>query len=197
MPKVSLTEFVDIVSKSGRPKASKVRDVKNKPEYTPAFDFYKAFREHVIKVHSDGSPKTALDEIVAKVDSKKTSNYHELVAGYKKWWGRKALTWSSPPRGTFLYSKTEIILNPELRLQINGDDFVVKLFNKDAVLKSTQVEIIVGLMELELREKVHTNTKFAVLDVRKSVLQVPVTTPTDMLPMIRAELAYIESIWGD
>lgn len=51
MPQLSLTDFVDIVSKSGRPKATKVLQVKERPEYEPAFDFYRPFREHVIETH--------------------------------------------------------------------------------------------------------------------------------------------------
>jgi hypothetical protein len=45
MIRVSLTDFVDIVSKSGTPKATKVAQVKKRGRYEPAVDFYKPLRE--------------------------------------------------------------------------------------------------------------------------------------------------------
>ena len=45
MIKISLTDFVDIASKSGTPKATKVAQVKARPDYEPKFDFYRPIRE--------------------------------------------------------------------------------------------------------------------------------------------------------
>lgn len=36
---MSLTDFVDIVSKFGTPEANKVTSIKERPDYEPAFDF--------------------------------------------------------------------------------------------------------------------------------------------------------------
>ena len=90
MAKISLTDFVDIVSKAGRPKATKVRQVKERPDYEPAFDFYKALREHIVEVHSSGGGKEIISDVMVSIsDPKKIKNYPELLAGYKKWLGRK------------------------------------------------------------------------------------------------------------
>ena len=51
MPQISLTDFVDVVAKAGRPKATKVRQVKERHAYEPAFDFYKSLREHIVENH--------------------------------------------------------------------------------------------------------------------------------------------------
>lgn len=57
---ISLTQFVDIVTKAGTPKASKVREILTAQEYSPAFDFYKALREHIISVHQTNKPKKTI-----------------------------------------------------------------------------------------------------------------------------------------
>ncbi len=43
--RVSLTTFVDFVSKSGTPKITVVRRFKRGDAYRPAFDFYKPVRD--------------------------------------------------------------------------------------------------------------------------------------------------------
>ena len=92
MPQISLTDFVDIVSKSGRPKATKVIQVKERPEYEPAFDFYKPLREHLIETHRTGQSKDHLFAVLSTLTNKtKLTHYPQLINGYKKWWGKKDL----------------------------------------------------------------------------------------------------------
>jgi len=43
--KKSLTDFVDVVSKSDSYNVSKVKQIFKREDYHPAFDFYKKFRE--------------------------------------------------------------------------------------------------------------------------------------------------------
>ena len=50
MIRLSLTDLVDIVSKSGTPKATKVSHVKARPDYEPAHDFYRPLREQIIAI---------------------------------------------------------------------------------------------------------------------------------------------------
>lgn len=86
MPQISLTDFIDVVTKSGRPKATKVRQVKERPEYEPAFDFYKAFREHLADLHRTGGTKADVAKVLDKLnDPKKIKAYPTLAAAYKKW----------------------------------------------------------------------------------------------------------------
>lgn len=114
MIKISLTDFVDIVSKSGTPKATKIAQVKNRVPYNPAADFYKAIRDAIIEMHSTSQGKAHLRKLLPSlVDQKKVSNYHGVVDGYLKWWGRKALEWFAPPSGIFSGYGVEVSVNPE------------------------------------------------------------------------------------
>lgn len=73
MPQISLTDFVDVVSKAGRPKATKVRQVKERPEYEPAFDFYKSLREHVVENHRKNGGKAAVSDVMNSLTDPKKS----------------------------------------------------------------------------------------------------------------------------
>jgi hypothetical protein len=92
VPRLSLTDFVDIVSASGTPKATKVRQVKERPEYEPAFDYYKQVREGLVACHRTGDPRGRLEYHVGEIrDAKKVENYATIVSGYRRWWGKKVL----------------------------------------------------------------------------------------------------------
>ena len=197
MPQLSLTDFVDIVSKSGRPKATKVRQVKERPDYEPAFDFYKPLREHLVEIHRAGQGRAAASEVLPTLsDPKKIRAYTELVDGYKKWWGRKTLEWFTPPRGVYSSGGIEIIVNPELGLKINGQRHVIKLYLKSDALSAFKVEVITDLLEYQLRPKIAPTDHFAVLDVRESKLFAEAPRPVTSLPIVNAEIAYIASIWN-
>ena len=102
MPTLKLTSLVDIVSKSGTPKASAVRDAKAQVDepYDPAADFYKGIREAIVEAHQLVLGKRHITNAAAAAHRKKiTAPYTQLAATYNGWWGRKSLSWSEPPRG--------------------------------------------------------------------------------------------------
>lgn len=59
MAQISITDFVDVVSESGRSNAAKVKQIKNHPDYESAFDFYKPIRDAIINIHRNESLKIA------------------------------------------------------------------------------------------------------------------------------------------
>lgn len=197
MPQISLTDFVDIVSKSGRPKATKVLYVKERPEYEPAFDFYKPLREHIVEIHKSKQDKKKLVELLSTLnDSKKLKNYPRLIDGYKKWWGRKDLEWFNPPRDVYSVNGFEIIVNPELGLVVNGRRHIIKMYFKTDALSALRTEIITELMEYQLRGKVTQGDVFSVLDLRNYKIFSAKPGATSSIPLVNAEIAYIASIWG-
>jgi len=196
LPKISLTDLVDIVSKSGTPKATKVAEVKARPDYEPAFDFYKPLRECIVDTHRGGRDKKALHAfLVSLTDAKKTANYPTAVNGYKKWWGRKDLTWFDPPRSTYQQSGVEVIINPELGLEVNGTRHLVKLYFKKEPLSKLRVDIITLLMESVLRPGSQHGEVMSVLDVRHAKLFPFDQAAPASKAMVDAELAYIASLW--
>jgi hypothetical protein len=196
VPQISLTDLVDIVSRSGSPKATKVAQVKARPDYEPAFDFYKSLRDRIIDIHRAGEPRAALTTFMGSVtDPKKRKNYPTAVSGYKKWWGQKTLEWFTPLRTTYTQSGVDVIINPELGLDINGRRHLVKLYFKNDSLSVLRIDIITRLMENRLRPLCQQNEVMAVLDVRNAKLFPFRSAATASMAMIDAELAYIASLW--
>ena len=196
MPKISLTDFVDVVSKSGSPKQTKVKQIKNRPPYQPATDFYKPFREGLVGLHAAGKDRASLDNIIPKLsDLKKVANYPELIDGYKKWWGKKSISWFDPPRGTYSSSDIDVAVNPELGLVVDGKRIVIKLYNKAEPITKFRVDMVPLLMELVLRSSCQPSDAVALLDVRKGKLHYLSVNPDTAKIGLDAELAYIAALW--
>lgn len=196
MIRLSLTDFVDIISKSGTPKATKVKQVKLRPDYEPAFDFYKPLRESIVGIHKDDKPKKDIDKILGHIsDKKKLSGYAEIISGYKKWWGRNTFQWIEPPRSNYRINGIEISVNPELGLKIGSENHIIKLYFKGEALSKFKSDIITNLMALKLLSAANPNVKMSVLDIRNAKLYSH-DGASNIKPVIDAELAYIESLWS-
>ncbi len=171
--KVSLTTFVDFVSKSGTPKITVVRRFKHGPAYRPAFDFYKPVRDAIVDVHEHDQPKKALDAIVAGLkDPRKLAAFTAVVRGHKKFMRRHAARWFDPPKGSWVEGGIVVHVNPELGLEIRGVPHVVKLYFKAERMPKKNVATITRLMAKALAEP-GSRTIFGVLDVRRGALHVP------------------------
>jgi hypothetical protein len=194
MPRIYLSDFADVVSRSGPPKATKVREIKNRPAYQPATDFYKPMRDGLIDLHRAARGKAAVTALGAPEDPKKVASYLALADGYKKWWGRKELAWFEPPRNVYTAHGVEVVVNPSLGLHVNGVPHLLRLHLKADKLTKVRADLIGALMLSTLASTV-PGTAMAVLDVRNSRLFVAGNGPDSVGAMIDAELAYIASLW--
>lgn len=196
MPRITLTDLIEVVTKSGSPKATKVSQLKNRQAYDPATDFYKALREGLVALHKKGGAKADLAGLTKGLaDAKKAANYPPMVAGYKKWWGNKVLEWFAPPAETYTSSGIDVAISPELGLKINGQAHVVKLYLKADSLTKTKADLIVTLMSHVLGPSQPAGTQFSILDVRNSKLFTYVAAGKNFKPMVDAELSYIANLW--
>jgi hypothetical protein len=196
MPKMSLTDFIDVVSRAGTARTTKVAQIKNRPKYDPAFDFYKKIREAIADTHQNGQNRAHLAALLgALTDPKKQVNYPAVVAGYSKWWGRKTIKWFDPPTAKFTHAEFTVAINPELGLEVNGQPHVIKLYFKGDQLTKQRTLIATGLMEHSLRGSVPAGTTLGLLDIRNSRLfPSQALTPT-ILAGLQAELAFIAALW--
>jgi hypothetical protein len=169
---VSLTTFVDFVSKSGTPKITVVRRFKHGAAYRPAFDFYKPLRDAIVQVHAQGKPKKTLDDLVAALaDPRKVEAYAAVVRGHKRFMRRHPARWFDPPRGSWAEGGLVVHVNPELGLELGHVRHVVKLYFKAEKLPKRNVATVTRLMEKALGQP-GPRTRFAVLDVRRGALHV-------------------------
>lgn len=194
--RISLTDFIDFVSRSGGTKQTKVKQVKNRDPYHPATDFYKPLREGIIEIHERDGKKGDLDKLMKGLtDEKKKKNYPEAIAGYKKFWGRKNVTWFTPPSKHWLVGDVDIHVNPELGLECDGKFWVIKLYMKAEPLTRDRVKQILSLMEDQLRKKVEDEVCFCVLDVKNGRFFCNDKKDVSMLPLLKGEVLSFETIW--
>lgn len=192
---LSLTDFLTIVSAGGTAKASKIRQVKKRPSYQPAFDFYRDVREHIKDVHANGLPKKSLNNALVGLNKKKVGHYTAVVHGYSKWWGRKNLAYFQAQKAQFVQAGVAVNVRPELGLSINGTPHLIKLYFKGTPLTSAKAAIIAHLMEQSLRPVAPNNAVMAVLDVQHSKLVVNPASPSTLGASLVGELAYIAAIY--
>lgn len=141
---------MDFVCKSGSTKLTKVKQIKNREDYSPATDFYKALREGIQDIHRKNGKKKELKIILEKVsDPKKIKNYSESIDGYKKFWGRKEPIWFEPPMKHWIVSELDVRINPELGLEFDSKKYLIKLYFKNDKLSKEKITQVLTLMESE------------------------------------------------
>ncbi|MBK7292117.1 MAG: hypothetical protein IPI78_18890 [Chitinophagaceae bacterium] len=193
---ISFTDFIDFVNKSGGSKLTKVRQVKNREEYNPATDFYKALREGIIYIHKKNHSKKELTGILTGLtDTKKIKNYPEAIKGYKKFWGNKKFTWFTPPSKHWKIGDIDININPELGLEYDDKFLVIKLYFKADRITKDKVNQILSLLEHQLRKKVEPEIIFCVLDVKAGKLFQNIAKDSSFIPLLEGEAVCFETIW--
>ena len=197
MPTLSLTSLVDIVSKSGTPKATAVRDTKAQlaVPYEPATDFYRGIREAIIEAHQFALGKRHVTAAAAAASGRRIASYTAIATDYNGWWGRKAITWFAPPRASWgpVGSAFDVTINPELGLDVNGTRHVIKLYFKNEPLAKNRVDIVTHLMHREMGAA-NPGVEFSVLDVRRRRLHT-IVPPAGLDALLTAELAYVAALW--
>lgn len=139
---ISLTDFIKVVLKSGTPKATKVKQIKKRPPYSPGGDYYRGLREKIVETHSSGLDKNNLDDAVRYAHKKRKGHYQQAVSGYKKWWGNREFEWFDPPKSHYKGSIVSVSINPELGLSDGDTEYVIKLYFKtDKLLKNRAVHV--------------------------------------------------------
>lgn len=169
MSEVSISTFVDFVTKAGTPKLTVVKQWKNKPDYNPATDFYKAIREGIVEMHKSDQPLTYLDAFCNNLkDAKKQTAYPPIVKGYKKWVKSQPIRFYPQIGGIWECEGLSVKVNPELHIDLNGKRHILKLYFKSDKLAKNRIQLILQMMHLALVSETESNTQYGILDVRNS-----------------------------
>ena len=173
--KISLTRFIDFVIKTGSPKLTSVKTTKQQliEGYSPAFDYYKKFREEVVEMHVHDEPVSRLESLAASIvnNDGKQANYSLLAKGYRRFYGpSRQFKWFEPPSSDWDIGMMTVRVNPELGLRIGDDDVVIKLHLKDEKLSKKELVTVLHLMRTALEYEPISNRVYAILDVRRGKL---------------------------
>lgn len=199
--KISLTEFMNYINRSGSQKTTVVISAKTRreEEYKIYTDYWLKLREQIKYVHKNNLPKEVLYSIVETVSEDKQDNYNAAINGYCSFWGKKKIEWVTPPRKTWIIGDIRIVLNPELGLKIKDRTYYIKLFTTSGnSIDKKHADLILTLMEQELREKADdTKTVFAVLDIKRGKLFEYLKKDTKIPLLLKAEARSFELLWNE
>jgi hypothetical protein len=189
---VSLTDFVDFVSKSGRPKLTQVQHVKWRPKYHPQTDFWRPLRESIIHYHrTNQTQKSVLDGALSGITHlPKLTAYPVALAGYKKFLGNKAIQALPDVRGSWSHGNLNVSVNPELALSIQGTAHVVKPLSKK------NADLILLMMADSLTSKVAPGTVLSLLDVQRGKIFTTTVVDEDLKPLLQGEASSFETMWN-
>lgn len=193
MASIFMKEFSSIATTSGTQKISKIKKEKNKGPYHPAQDFYKIIRESIIDALKKDLGIEHILKTADEYDNEKRKPAYKLIAkNYKKWMGKKEVSWINPPRGKYEFSSSTIILNPELGFNYDDDvTRVIKLYFAEEKVSQNRANYMIYLMN-EVLPKKHS---YHVLDIRRKRLFNATNNHDTMFISINSEITGIESAW--
>ncbi|WP_313029667.1 hypothetical protein [Soonwooa sp.] len=197
--RISLTEFMNFVNKSGSAKATVVSNAKNKrdEDYAHFKDYWLPLRNKIKNVHKKKGSHDDLKEVIKEINQERRENYLKTVNGYCSFWKKQNIEWFNPPKKTWIDGDVRIELNPELGLQIKDKLYVVKLHTTaNNNIDKRHADLILNLMEEELRSKVAGDEIiFAVLDVKRGKLFENKNKDVSLFPLLKGEARSFETIW--
>lgn len=197
MPDISLTDFVDFVTRTGNPRLTRVRQVRGRGQYHPAFDFWRALRQAIVRFHKDGSKDFDILEraVHAQTDPRKQVLFAQAAQSYRRFVEKKRIHWFDPPKDAWQADGLVVRVNPELGLRFDGTSYVVKLYFREEELTRQKIETILLLMEETLRESCPNGERFAILDVRNGNFITSGEANTQLVPLLQSEAVAFMSIW--
>lgn len=195
MIEISLTDFVDFVTRSGATKLTKVRQLKDRPPYSPQTDYYKTVREGIVEMHRESRPVEALLRVCHNLPPNKQQNYPVVVNAYQKFCKQAKPRWFAPCSGTWQYDDLSVRLNPEVGLFIDDTPHIIKLYFKHDKISRDKVGSILQLLEKEFAGEKARGVRFGILDVHRSKLLIRNPGDRDLMPLLYGEANSLQTIW--
>ena len=193
MPKISMTTFADFVYASGTARLTKAKQAKQQYSevYAPERDYYKALRERIVTAVRRGFSAERLKKLLRTVDDpKKLENYEICRKGFTKWAGKKKLKLLPERRSVWKNGDLEVVVNPEMIVEVNGEPHAIKLYMKGEPLSKQKANVILHLIEKEIGKDFVP----AVLDVRQAKLFCPTKEIDGLDALLQSEALAFESL---
>lgn len=200
--KITLTEFLNFVNKSGVAKATIVKTARKRRETedNPYFsDYWYILRNRIIEFHKKGKDIKFLDETLNHISKDRISNYTRLIDGYKKFLKKNKIKYITQIKKTWSIGDISIALNPELTLEINEKIYVIKLYmSSNDHIDKRHANLIQNLLEHEMRSEVGGDGPiFAVLDVKRGKLLGQNKKDISLYPLLKGEAQSFETMWKE
>lgn len=197
MPQISFTVFVEFTVSETFSRLRRVRQAVENQEYDPRWDFWRALREEIVRLHQGGQPMTQLNPLLARItDPKKHDPYAAAIAGYQRFARRLNPVFFEPPRHDWVHGDLTVRVNPELGLTYRGEDHVLKLYFNGEPLSQRRANLSLALMEEALRPHAGPGVRFGIMDVQRGRLIEPTREIEDVDVLIRGEASAFLEMWN-
>jgi hypothetical protein len=192
MPEIGLTDFVDFALKSGPSQLTKVRELKLRPDYDPATDYWKRLREWLIAYTAGHMTMKDLSSHVKGVPPGKEQNFNVALAGFKKFVAKMDLGAAcQSPSGRWTEGELAVRVNPELCFVDGVSQTCLKLYFKaDPRPTKDRLGSILILMKETLPKH-----NVGVLDVRSGRLYDQLPARSDLSVYLRAQAQAFLHMW--
>ncbi len=197
---ISLTEFVNFINASGMAKMTIVSSAKAKHEEQEGnkYDYWKDFKDEIKKQLKRHGTKDDLWELVEVIREDMRENYNQMISGFLRFWKPTRMRWVNPVKKMVYIGGVKMILNPEIGVNWQGKEYMIKLYLKaNENLDKRHADIILAMMESELRDKVDENVEFAMLDVRRGKLFTYVNDDPRLLILLKSEGREFAEMWKE
>lgn len=194
---ISLTTFVDFVLATGMSRLTCVRKAKElyKQDYSPGFDYWRPLRNCIVDMHKESRPKETLKFLANELtDPRKSIAYERCINSYQRWMGRKIF--QPLPVNTSTWERTDlrVRVNPELGLNINGQDFIIKLYFKAEEPSKHRLNTTLHLID-KSKNTDQDKAIPAILDVQRGRLIEGTNIPSQVETLLAGEVAAFEAMW--
>jgi hypothetical protein len=160
-------------------------------DYDPRRDFYKALRERTARQLREGWNAAAFKRSRGQVKHPRTQpSYEACRRGLTTWARGKDLSARRARPGFWQAAGLEVRVNPELRLVVDGERFLVKLYFKADEMSAARAENTLFLLETMAPRGV----RGAVLDLRRGDLLVAAEPDPGLDALLASEAAAFASL---
>ena len=193
MPEIGLTDFVDFCLKAGPTQLTKVRELKTRPDYDPATDYWKRLRDGLTAFVCGVIDMKQLEEQVAEASRGKQRNYAHALVGFKKFDARKPDGVPGVgPSGRWSEGELIVRVTPEIAFCRDNQRTCIKLYFKGEPrpTKDRLGAILVLMQETFPKDRV------GVLDVRSARLYDELPRRSSMDVFLRAQAHALIHMWN-
>lgn len=190
---VTSTTYMAFLLSTGLRRLRIVQDSRRQYEsgYRQGLDYYRPIRTGVIAVLREESTIADLWAIVEAADNKR-ENFAAVVNGFEVWFAKRGIVWGSRPSSHYWkHGELKVNVNPEVRMNVDGEPYRVKLYFRDAAVTQPGANLVVHLHELAGFD----TDNVGVLDVRNAKLFTKKRSSEDYAKVLRAEALSFASMW--
>lgn len=194
--KISLTNFLDFVSTSGPSRVGQVRkaQLQSRERYSPGKDYWRQLRKAIVDFHSGAVDWDDVEQTPAAVSPARRVNYRAAIKAYKKFLGRKDITYFPVTSKPWVADDVTITVNPELGLMINDEKHFVKLYPKKEPISKKRAQAALFLMYTTMGCKASGATA-SIIDIQQGQIYSSKSMSKDQEIFLIGEARSFSGIW--